>query len=358
MIIVDSLSKTYGSTTVLDGLSFTVPDGAVTGFLGPNGSGKTTTIRCMLGLDAPTSGSVRFSSVTACGVGEVPGTPGRSTGSASDAQPGSEEAARPLASHPNRANVVGAMVDAGWFSPRRSGINHLRVLALSAGVPTSRADECLDLVGLRPAARKPVATYSLGMKQRLGLAAAMLGDPQHLILDEPGNGLDPEGLRWIRSAIRTFADQGRGVLVSSHILAEMEQIADRLVVIGDGRLLGEGSLESFTSRGAHLIVESPQAVLLAEDLALAGYHVSPRPPHELVVTVDDASNERTLRLAVSRAARERGYDILRLQLQRESLEEAFLEATGASAAYVAGGAGSQPGFATTAAGVPEQSTPA
>lgn len=208
MFIVTDLTKNYGKKSVIDNVSFTVPDGAVTGFLGPNGSGKSTTMRCMLGLDRPTSGTALVNG-------------------------------RPFTSCRTPARQVGAMLDATWMNPKLSARTHLRSIARGSAVSTARADECLEIVGLGDVGKQRLGGFSLGMKQRLGLATALLGDPSHLVLDEPVNGLDPDGIRWIREMIRRLADEGRAVLVSSHLLAEMEMMADRLAIIGKGRLVGE-----------------------------------------------------------------------------------------------------------------------
>lgn len=208
MFEIKQLTKNYGRKRAVENLSFTVPDGAVTGFLGPNGSGKSTTMRCMLGLDRIDRGEALIDG-------------------------------RPLSGYRAPARVAGAMLDAGWMNPALTARTHLRTVARSAAIDAKRADECLALVGLESVGGKRIGGFSLGMKQRLGLATAMLGDPSHLILDEPVNGLDPDGIRWIRGMIRNFADEGRSVLVSSHLLSEMEVTADRLVIIGKGRLIGE-----------------------------------------------------------------------------------------------------------------------
>lgn len=208
MFIVTDLTKNYGKKPVIDKVSFSVPDGAVTGFLGPNGSGKSTTMRCMLGLDRPASGTALVNG-------------------------------RPLTSYRTPARQVGAMLDATWMNPKLSARTHLRSIAQGAAISTPRADECLEIVGLGDVGKQKLGGFSLGMKQRLGLATALLGDPSHLVLDEPVNGLDPDGIRWIREMIRRLADEGRAVLVSSHLLAEMEMMADRLVIIGKGRMVGE-----------------------------------------------------------------------------------------------------------------------
>lgn len=208
MFIVTDLTKSYGGNTVVDNVSFTVPDGAVTGFLGPNGSGKSTTMRCMLGLDKVDSGTALING-------------------------------RALGQYRTPVHQVGAMLDATWMNPRLSARTHLRSVARGAALSPERADECLEIVGLGNVGKRRLGGFSLGMKQRLGLATALLGDPSHLVLDEPVNGLDPDGIRWIREMIRRLADEGRAVLVSSHLLSEMEMMADRLVIIGKGRLIGE-----------------------------------------------------------------------------------------------------------------------
>jgi ABC-2 type transport system ATP-binding protein len=219
-IAVDRLTKRYGATTAVDDLSFTVPAGSVTGLLGPNGAGKSTTLQLMLGLVLG-GGRTLF-----------------------DGRP-----YRELADPPRE---VGAVLDAHAFHPRRGARDHLRMLAAAAGVADRRVDEVLDLVGLGAVARQPAGGFSLGMAQRLGLAAALLGDPAVLLLDEPANGLDPEGIHWLRGLIRRRADEGRTVLVSSHLLAEMQLLADHVVVIGRGRLLADAPLRELTARSGSL----------------------------------------------------------------------------------------------------------
>ncbi|MFD5869285.1 ATP-binding cassette domain-containing protein [Corynebacterium sp. NPDC060344] len=208
MFEIQNLTKSYGRHRIIDDLTFAVPDGAVTGFLGPNGSGKSTTMRCMLGLDRIDRGDALIDG-------------------------------RPLTGYRAPAHIVGAMLDAGWLNPKLTARGHLRSVARSAAIDGDRVEKCLALVGLESVGGKRIGGFSLGMKQRLGLATVMLGDPAHLVLDEPVNGLDPDGIRWIRRSIRAFADEGRAVLVSSHLLSEMEVTADRLVIIGKGRLIGE-----------------------------------------------------------------------------------------------------------------------
>jgi ABC-2 type transport system ATP-binding protein len=215
-IAVRGVTKRYGSVTAVDDLSFEVHPGRVTGFLGPNGAGKSTTLRIVLGLAEPTHGAAT-----------VLGFPYRSM------------------YRPSR--VVGAVLETQSFDPHRSGRNHLRVLAAASGVPDGRVDEVLGLVDLDKAAKRNAGTYSLGMRQRLALAGALLGDPSVLILDEPANGLDPQGIRWLRRFLRGFAAEGKAVLVSSHLLAEMAQVADEAVLINHGRLVRQGTIAELTN---------------------------------------------------------------------------------------------------------------
>ena len=217
MIAVQSLTKRYGATVAVDGLTFSVRSGSILGFLGPNGAGKTTTLRVLLGLAEPTAGSATID--------------GRVYRSLPD----------PLAS-------VGAVLDSSGFHPGRKGRNHLRVIARAAGLPVGRVDEVLRLVELGGVAGRRVKAYSFGMKQRLNLAAALLGDPQALVLDEPANGLDPQGIRWLRDFLRSLAGEGRTVLVSSHVLAEVSQTVDEVVVIHRGRLRAQSTLAELTHR--------------------------------------------------------------------------------------------------------------
>jgi ABC-2 type transport system ATP-binding protein len=235
------VTKRYGPTVAVDELSITVQPGRVTGFVGPNGAGKTTTMHVLLGLAAADAGEAlvggrRYTTI-----------------------------ARPL-------TVVGALLDAGAVHPSRSARNHLRWLARSNGIPSRRADEMLDLVGLSSAARRPAGTLSLGMRQRLGVAAALLGDPPILILDEPTNGLDPEGIRWMRESLRGFAADGRTVFVSSHLMSELEDTADHLIVIGRGRLLADVSVDELIANASDSRVEvkTPDAATAMTVLANSG----------------------------------------------------------------------------------------
>jgi len=237
---VRGLTKRFGAVAAVEDLSFDAPPGTVTGFLGPNGSGKTTTLRMLLGLVAPTAGEARINGV-------------------------------PFAELPHPARVVGAVLEAQGFHPARTGRRHLLACAAAIGVPDAAVDVGLGAVGLVGAADRAVGGYSLGMKQRLALAVAMLGDPRVLILDEPGNGLDPEGIAWMRSFLRGFAGQGRTVLVSSHLLGEIEQTADHLVVISRGRCVYQGGLaELRASRRARVLVRCADPARLARELAAAG----------------------------------------------------------------------------------------
>jgi ABC-2 type transport system ATP-binding protein len=220
-IIVDRLTKRYGATTAVDDLSFAVPAGSVTGFLGPNGAGKSTTLRVLLGLTRPTAGRATFDGV-------------------------------PYGELADPARTVGAMLEHDPFHPGRSGRDHLRVLATATGIAPGRVDEVLDLAGLAEAAGRRAGGYSLGMRRRLGLAAALLGDPSVLLLDEPANGLDPQGIRWLRDLLRDRAGRGATVLISSHVLSEVALIAERVVVVHHGRLVTSGPVGELTAGGRTL----------------------------------------------------------------------------------------------------------
>jgi ABC-2 type transport system ATP-binding protein len=291
VIEIQSLTKRFGGTTAVDDLSFRVEPGVVTGFLGPNGAGKTTTLRSLVGLVRPTSGRATFD--------------------------GKEyaELAQPL-------RTVGTALEAASFHPGRSGRDHLRVVGAAAGIPTARADEVLEWVGLGDAARRRVGGYSLGMRQRLGLAFALLGDPGVLVLDEPINGLDPEGIRWIRGFLRSLAAEGRTVLVSSHLLSEVQQTVDRVVIISHGRLAYEGTLDGLgggdvTAR-AH--VDAADREGLARVLREAGAHVE-IVADGLHVTGLDAT-------AIGERALAAGVPLRLLVPEREGLENVFLELVG------------------------------
>jgi len=236
MIEVRELTKTFGPLTAVDGLSFSAPPGSVTAFLGPNGAGKSTTLRCLLGLMAPTTGTTMI-----------------------DGRPYRELSA------PRQR--VGALVETSGFHPARSARNHLRVIARAATIPGGRVEPVLELVGLSDAADRRVGGFSLGMRQRLGLATLLLGDPGVIVLDEPTNGLDPEGVAWIRQLMRCWAAQGRAVLVSSHLLGEIAQTADRIVIINRGRLIAEGDIDTLTSQRVRLRVDDPVTMRAALDTA-------------------------------------------------------------------------------------------
>jgi len=287
--VAEALTKRYGSLTAVDGLSFALDAGTVTGFLGPNGAGKTTTLRVLLGLARPTSGSALVFD-------------------------------RPYAELERPALRVGAVLEATDFHPGRSGRNHLRTLAHATRVPDSRVDEVLKLVELDNAKNRRVKGYSLGMRQRLGLAAALLGDPELLVLDEPANGLDPEGVRWLRDFLRSFAAGGRTVLVSSHVLAEVAQTVDRVLIINRGRLIVESTLGQLTARvGGSVRVRSPQAGALREALAREGIDATET---EGVLFVRGTTSER-----VGEVAAAGGVVLHELVNEASSLEEVFLQLT-------------------------------
>jgi ABC-2 type transport system ATP-binding protein len=290
-LVFDRLTKRFGATLAVDELSAHVRPGAVTGFLGPNGSGKTTTLRMLLGLVRPTSGTATFH--------------GRRY----------DELAEP-------AREVGTLLEATGFHPGRTARDHLRVLTTAARLDPGRPDEVLELVGLTGEAGRKVGGYSLGMRQRLGLAAALLGDPPVLVLDEPANGLDPAGTRWLRTLLRSLAEQGRTVLVSSHVLPEVEQTADDVLVIARGRLLRAGSLEEIRREGGGgTRVRSPQADQLAHLLQAAGYTGRYVGPDELEVGAAPAT--------VGEVAAAHGVVLHRLAEGAGGLESVFLEITGA-----------------------------
>lgn len=291
MIELAGLTKQFGNTLAVDGLTCTIEPGVVTGFLGPNGAGKTTTMRMILGLDHPTSGTATID--------------GRHY----------RELRDPL-------RTVGALLDARQAHPNRSVRNHLRWIAATHRIPVRRVDEVLDTVGLTTAAKRSAGALSLGMSQRLGIAAALLGDPAVLLFDEPVNGLDPEGIHWVRGLMRTLAAEGRTVLVSSHLLAEMAQTADRLVVIGRGRLIASTTVADFVGRSgtSSVRVRSPQRERLRGELVGDGIVVHDEPDGGL--RVHGASAEEVGELAARHAI-----TLHELTAHRASLEEAYLELT-------------------------------
>jgi ABC-2 type transport system ATP-binding protein len=298
MIEARGLVKRYGSTAAVNDLSFTIRPGLVTGFLGPNGAGKTTTMRLILGLDYPSAGTVTVN-------GKL------------------------YAQLPDPMHEVGALLDAGAVHGGRTARNHLLCLAQTNGIAKRRVDEVLGLVGLTDVAGKRSRGFSLGMRQRLGIAAALLGDPQILMFDEPVNGLDPEGIVWIRNLMRSLAAEGRTVLVSSHLMSEMEYTADHLLVIGRGRLIADCGMSEFIARGSGQAVQvrSPQADALGRAVTTAGASVSAGPgPEELEIR---GLTEKQ----VSDLAFARGIRLYHLAATRVSLEHAFMELTADSVEY-------------------------
>ena len=291
MITAHSLTKRYGNATAVDDLTFEVQPGVVTGFLGPNGSGKSTTMRMIMGLDTPTSGSALI-----------------------DGRPFSE-LEWPLCQ-------VGGLLDAKAFHPARTARNHLRWLALTNNIPVRRVDEVLDQVGLSSVAGRRAGKFSLGMSQRLGIAATLLGDPGVLLFDEPVNGLDPEGIRWVRLFLRGLAKEGRTVFVSSHLISEMSVTADRLVVIGRGRLIAETTVADFVARsgGAAVKLVTPDGIAFAATLTAAGATVSPGDAGSLTVEGITAPQ-------IGDLAARHGLRIHELMPISGSLEDAFMQLT-------------------------------
>ena len=304
MIEVRNLTKRFGKTLAVDDLSFDVRPGRVTGFLGPNGSGKSTTMRCMVALDRHERGTTTFD--------------GRHYSQLNE----------PL-------HEVGILLDAGYVHPARSGRNHLKWLAATNGIPLKRVDEVLEMVGMTEVANRKLKGYSLGMKQRLGLAATLLGDPATIILDEPANGLDPEGIRWIRDFLRHYANQGRSVLVSSHLLGEMALLAQDLVVIGRGKLISQSSVDEFVRSNAlaWVHVRSPQMPALVEALQRGGGTVETGATPDSV-DVHDLTIEQIGEIAFSAQV-----VLHELSTKTESLEDAFLSATADAQEYRSGSEG-------------------
>jgi ABC-2 type transport system ATP-binding protein len=290
-ISVRGLTKRFGDVLAVDRLDFEAGEGTVTGFLGPNGAGKTTTLRMLLGLVSPTAGTAT-----------ITGRPYR-------------ELADPV-------RRVGAVLEASGYHPGRSGRDHLRVLATGAGLDPRRVDEVLELTGLVGAGRRRVGGYSLGMRQRLGLASALLGDPEVLVLDEPANGLDPEGVHWLRGLVRGLADEGRTVLVSSHVLAEVAQTVDEVVIIDRGRLVAHSTLAALTAGADRTVrVRTPQPGALRDLLVTSGAQVTLDGPDQLVVA--GATTEQ-----VGQAAAAGGVVLHEMRFERSNLEDVFLELTG------------------------------
>jgi ABC-2 type transport system ATP-binding protein len=294
-IVVDDLTKVFGGKIrAVDRLSFTVEPGSVTGFLGPNGAGKTTTLRMVLGLVHPTAGHATIGGL-------------------------------PYRRLHNPTRVVGAALESASFHPARTARNHLRILCMVGALPVARADEVLDLVGLHDAARRKVRGYSMGMRQRLSLAAALLGDPRVIVLDEPANGLDPDGIRWLRGLLRHLADQGRTVLVSSHQLNEVEEVADRVVILDRGRLVRAGSIAELTAGSDSVLVRSPDPSAL--HAALTGQPVTVEQPDASTLRIRGLTIEEVGRLAFTA-----GVELHELSRQRFDLEELFFSLTSGAAA--------------------------
>ena len=291
MIEARGLTKKYGEKTAVDDLTFTVQPGIVTGFLGPNGAGKSTTMRLILGLDSPTSGSVTVGG-------------------------------KPYAEHAKPLQTVGALLEARAVHTSRSAYNHLRALAATHGIAKSRVDEVIDMVGLQDVARKRAGGFSLGMGQRLGIASALLADPETLILDEPVNGLDPEGIRWIRDLLKSLAAEGHTVFVSSHLMSEMALTAEHVIVVGRGRLMADMPMAQLIAQASAnvVVVRSPQATALGKALAGPDVVVSSTEKDLLEVTGLSAAQ-------IGDQARDLGISLHELAPKQASLEEAFMEMT-------------------------------
>ncbi|MCO8272199.1 ABC transporter ATP-binding protein [Actinoplanes sp. TRM 88003] len=295
-IVVEHLTKQYKKLRAVDDLSFKVRSGRVTGFLGPNGAGKTTTLRMLLGLVTPTAGTATFGS-------------------------------RKYTDLSDPVREVGAVLEASSAHRGRTGRNHLRMICRAAGLPDTRSDEVLEMVGLTPAANRKFKGYSLGMRQRLGIAAAMLGDPKVLILDEPANGLDPEGIRWMRDLLKALASQGRTVLVSSHLLGEMQLLADDVVIVAAGKLIRQGPVDEVLgdlSGGVQVRVRTPQAEELTAALSELNATVTPGADGSLVVHGVEAA-------AIGHAAFTARVELHELSTERGDLEQVFLQLTAGKA---------------------------
>ena len=291
MIEARQLTKRYGETTAVDGLEFTVRPGAVTGFLGPNGAGKSTTMRMILGLDAPTSGSVTVNG-------------------------------KHYREHPSPLQEVGALLEAKSVHPGRSAFNHLLAQAQTHGIPRRRVDEVIELTGLQSVAKKRAGQFSLGMGQRLGIAGALLGDPATVMLDEPVNGLDPEGVLWIRNLLTQLASEGRTVFVSSHLMSEMALVADRLIIVGRGRLLADTTVDELVRQtgGNTVRVASADPARLRDVLAGPDVQIVGTGSEELEVTGLSAR-------AIGTTAAEHGIALYELTTVQVSLEQAFMDLT-------------------------------
>jgi len=297
MIEAQGLTKRYGDKTAVDDITFTIPPGSVTGFLGPNGAGKSTTMRMIMGLDRPTHGTVTVNG-------------------------------KPYAKHRSPLSEVGALLDAKAVHPGRSARSHLRTMAATHGISTRRVDEVIDMTGLSTVATKRVGAFSLGMGQRLGIASAMLGDPRTLILDEPVNGLDPEGVLWVRHLVRQLAAEGRTVFLSSHLMSEMAQTADQLLVIGRGTILTAGPVQEVIDSvsGTSVRVRSPQVAEL--ERLILGVGVTVTSPEAGTIDLRGTTAE-----AVGTTAAAHGIVLYELSQQRASLEEAYMSLTQDSVEY-------------------------
>ena len=291
-IMVSGLTKRFGTVKAVDELTFAVEPGSITGFLGPNGAGKTTTLRMLLGLVTPDSGTATISG-------------------------------HPYAALPTPSSEVGAALEATGFHPARSGRNHLRVYCTVNGYPRSRADQVLAQVGLTEAGRRGVGGYSLGMRQRLALAAALLGDPTVLILDEPANGLDPEGITWMRRVLRELADNGRTVLVSSHVLSEVQQMVDHIVILNKGRLVHQGTLADLSGSNVATAVRTPQAddlVAVLNGSTSNGVAINRTGPETLTVT-------GMRPVEIGRVAHRHHIELHELAAEHSDLEQTFFALT-------------------------------
>lgn len=301
MITAENLRKTYGSKTAVDGISFTAQPGRVTGFLGPNGAGKSTTMRMAMGLDRPSAGNITVNG-------------------------------RPFEKHRAPLREVGAVLDAGATHPGRTARQHLKVLAATHGIGAKRVEEVIELTGLEAVAKKRIKGFSLGMNQRLGIAAALLGDPATLIFDEPVNGLDPEGVRWVRHMCRQLAAEGRTVFLSSHLMSEMSQTADHLVVLGRGRIIADAPIQDIIDSGGpgRVLVRSEQATALMNALSAP----------EVTLTSRDAETFEVAGLdprTVGQRALEVGAALHELTPLQSSLEETYMQLTNDEVEYRSGG---------------------
>ncbi|MDT0190626.1 ABC transporter ATP-binding protein [Rothia terrae] len=318
MLEVSQLTRQYGDKTAVDNISFTVPNGKVTGFLGPNGAGKSTTMRMLMGLEHPTSGSALI-----------------------DGQK--------YASLKSPLSTVGALLDAKAMHPGRSGLQHLRSLALTHGFPKKRVDEVIEMTGLSAVAKKKVKGFSLGMGQRMGIAGALLGDPQNVILDEPVNGLDPEGVIWVRNLARHLASEGKTVLISSHLMSEMSQTADNLVVIGRGRILANSSMQDYLKLAddQRVLVRTDQRDEFASFLSQQGVNFSP-------VETDGLMVEHTPARDLASYALDRRILLHEVTPQVATLEQVYMQMTRGEVEYHSGDFNAANGSVVAPGGSPSQ----